>query len=107
LIIYCFSSIIEVKVFLGGDYYIKKFNTSTIIMSTNGILYTEAFKSATRESERYFTRERQLTFVRCFHLMLSFMTKSLQIEINNFFEVSGLVGTVSKQAFSKARNKIK
>ena len=85
----------------------KIFKTPTIITNTNGILYTEAFKSATRESEKDFTRERRLTFVRCFHLMLSFMTKSLQIEINNFFEVSGLVGTVSKQAFSKARNKIK
>jgi len=57
----------------------KIFKTPTIITNTNGILYTEAFKSATRESEKDFTRERRLTFVRCFHLMLSFMTKSLQI----------------------------
>jgi hypothetical protein len=56
--------------------------------------------------EKYFTRRRMLTFERIAFTILKLITKSLQIECE-FLELDPKKASPSKQAFSKARYKMK
>ena len=57
-----------------------------------------------------FTRERSLTFQNVFFLLINFLTKSLQAELDNLFKVllnkELPVNQVTKGAFSQARKKL-
>lgn len=62
-----------------------------------------------RTKGSYFTREGgKLTFPEIILFVLNLVTKSLQIELNDFFDLIKKDGeTISKQGFSQARKKIK
>jgi hypothetical protein len=58
-----------------------------------------------RKQEKDFTRNRSLTFVNLAVFIINFVKKSLQLELYNFADFFSLP-SVTKQAFSKARNKL-
>lgn len=58
-------------------------------------------------SENAFSRNRLLTFPRIMVLILNNISKSLSVELTNFFNQIHKGLTVSKQAFSQARYKVK
>ena len=61
-----------------------------------------------RIHEKAFTRKRKLGFGIVVGMLLNSLTKSLQIELDDFFEVVlASDETVSKQAYSKARQNVK
>jgi len=61
-----------------------------------------------RTNPTYFTRKCKLDFKTLILFMLNFITKSMQVEIDNFLELlEGGVVTITKQAISEARKKIK
>jgi len=56
---------------------------------------------------KIFTRNRSLTLKRMLELILQGITKSLQLQLDDYFEqIGSKEATVSKQAFSKARPKL-
>jgi hypothetical protein len=63
-----------------------------------------------RVKQTDFTRERSLPFHKVFFLLINFLTKSLQAELDNFFKVllnkEIPVNEVTKGAFSLARKKL-
>ena len=67
-------------------------------------LSSEAEKESGRFKASSFTRKRKLEFPVMIGLLLNSLTKSLEIELDDFFEyVLESEKTVTKQAFSKAR----
>ncbi|WP_035290061.1 IS4 family transposase [Clostridium sp. KNHs214] len=65
------------------------------------------FKCSNRTSPSYFTRAGKMGFKETMLFMLNMINKSLQVELNNFFEVIlKREDTISKQAFSENRQKI-
>lgn len=65
------------------------------------------FKCKNRRNPQDFNRERKMGFKETILFMLNMVKKSLQVELNDFFEnVLNQNYSVSKQAFSEARNKI-
>jgi len=74
-------------------------------------LTSEEFLSRHRVKETDFTRERNLTFQVVFLLLINFLTKSLQAELDNLFKVllnkEIPVREVTKVAFSLARKKLR
>lgn len=64
-----------------------------------------------RVKQTDFTRERNLPFHKVFFLLINFLTKSLQAELDNFFKVllnkEIPVNKVTKGAFSLARKKLR
>jgi len=62
-----------------------------------------------RTKDTYFTRNiGKLDFKKLIMFMLNMVTKSIQVELDDFFELlGGGVETITKQAFSGARKKIK
>lgn len=73
------------------------------------VLYDFHYMCDSRTKETYFTREGgKLNFPEIVLFVLNLVTKSLQIELNAFFELIKKEGeTISKQGFSQARKKIK
>jgi len=78
-----------------------------IIGKTRDIITDEKFKTDSRILPKYFTRERKMSFVKIITFILNFLSKSLQIELDKYFEITGEEGSISQQAFSKARQHIK
>jgi Transposase DDE domain len=69
------------------------------------LIHTQSFKARHRSEDRFFTRNRDLSFGTIVSLILQKTTRSLAIEANHL----GLLmkqSPVSKQAISKARHKI-
>ena len=65
------------------------------------------FKCSNRISPSYFTRSGKMGFKETILFMINMINKSLQIELNNFFEVIlKRDKVISKQAFSENRQKI-
>ena len=65
------------------------------------------FKCSNRTSPLYFTRSGKMGFKETILFMLNMINKSLQVELNNFFEVIlKRKDTISKQAFSENRQKL-
>lgn len=65
------------------------------------------FKCKYRKNPKDFSREKKMNFLTTICFMLNMVKKSLQIELNSFFEnISKKDFTVSKQAYSEARKKI-
>lgn len=65
------------------------------------------FKCKYRRHPKDFSREKKMNFITTICFTLNLVKKSLQVELNNFFEkISKADFTVSKQAYSEARKKI-
>jgi hypothetical protein len=75
---------------------------------TREVLFDSEYAKAYKESEKDFTRNRKMGFVSVIGLCLNMVRKSMQLEIDNYMELldSELEKPITKQAFSKARQKI-
>jgi len=79
--------------------------TLQIIKST---VESEQFLKLYRTDERHFTRNRKLGLRHCVLLILSRLTLSIQCELHRYFDrLKSKGGSVTQQAFSKARQCIK
>jgi hypothetical protein len=86
---------------------IKRITLSFILQLLVGTIRSSEFNQRARRNKGDFTRNKKLTFVDVFLIMLSFSKACRQLAINRYFKVSGKLTTkASQQAFSKARAKI-
>jgi hypothetical protein len=72
-------------------------------------LHAEYFKEQCRTKATFFTRKRFLTFSVLVTFLMNLLTRTIQVELNRFFKVLRGQSSdvrVSKQAFSKARQKL-
>lgn len=77
------------------------------IKLTSEIVKNITFLFEVRLRPTYFTKEGKMGFVNLISFMLSLKRKSLQIELDNFFKaLPGEDCSITKQAFSEARQKI-
>jgi len=66
------------------------------------------FMFANRTKSTYFTRKTaKMTFLDAIYFILKGLRRTLQIEIDHWFEFLGGENTMTKQAFSQLRKKIK
>lgn len=66
------------------------------------------FKCNNRKNPKDFSREKKMSFLDTMYFMLNMVKKSLQVELNSFFEnIVKKDYTISKQAYCEARKKIK
>jgi PAS domain-containing protein len=80
-----------------------------IIESLKRVLHAQEFKEQCRKKRTDFTRKRVLTFPVLVVFLMNLLTKTLQVELIRFLKLlSGQTQavTVSKQAFSQARQKL-
>lgn len=78
-----------------------------ILKKSNEMINSEAFKTRSISSEKAFTRNRKLTFPVMISLIMNMLTRTMQIELNDFFyNVFNTAKSVTKQAFFKARQNI-
>jgi hypothetical protein len=85
------------------EYHEKK--THEILEKIRHIILNENFKMTYRSNEEDFIRSCIVTFPILILLILNFMRRSLQVELNNFGKFMYLP-IISKQAFSAARKKL-
>jgi len=64
------------------------------------------FLCFSRNDPNYFTRKGKIGFVDLIAFTLNFVKKSLQLELDSFFELINSDVSITKQAFSQARQKI-
>lgn len=82
-----------------------KKKTHEILEKIRVIILSENFKITYRSNEEAFIRSCIITFPILILLILNFMRRSLQVELNNFGKFMNLP-SISKQAFSAARKKL-
>lgn len=83
----------------------KSFETA--LLQSKIMIEDYIFKCSNRTSPSHFTRSGKMGFKETILFMLNMINKSLQVELNNFFEVVlKKDDTISKQAFSENRQKI-
>jgi len=71
------------------------------------LIKSYAYKVRNRKGQKDFTRESKVGFVKYILMVLNFMKKSVQIEVNKFYRnVLGEVIGVKRQSFEDAREKI-
>lgn len=92
-----------------GVFLLKKSKFLEAIEVCREVLYDFHFMCDSRMKSTYFTRKGgKLTFPETILFVLNLVTRSLQIELNDFFELIKKEGEIiSKQGFSQARKKIK
>jgi len=74
---------------------------------TNQIIKDYSYLCRFRTKPKYFSKEGKLGFVNLVSFVLNMVKKTLQIELDDFFSlIKQNKNQVTKQAFSKARNKI-
>lgn len=80
-------------------------SVKTILKKTNELIENKEFIEKYRTSNSQFTRNRKLPFYTIILIILNFMNRTLQIELNTFFASfsNNFTNFVTKQAFSKAR----
>jgi hypothetical protein len=64
------------------------------------------FMCSSRSDPKYFTRKGKIGFVNLIAFTLNFVRKSLQLELDSFFKLIKSDASITKQAFSQARQKI-
>lgn len=64
------------------------------------------FLCSSRNNPNYFTRKGKIGFVNLIAFTLNFVRRSLQLEIDSFFKLINSDASITKQAFSQARQKI-
>ena len=78
-----------------------------ILKKASDMIYSDEFKKRNITNEKSFIRNRKLTFPIVVSMILNMMTKTAQIEVDNFFEiVLENEKSITKQAFFKARKNI-
>jgi hypothetical protein len=82
--------------------------TFSLLAKARKRLLSRAFCKRNRTSPKYFTRLRNMGFTSIMGLCLNFLKKSLQVEIDNYMELTdpAIEKPMTKQAFSKARHHI-
>lgn len=82
-------------------------NILKAVKLTNGLISSITYLCDVRLRPTYFTKEGKMGFVNLISFILSLKKKSLQIELDNFFKaLPGEECSITKQAFSEARQKI-
>ena len=76
------------------------------LKNVSGKIRDYAFMCFARRDPSYFSRKGKIGFVNLFAFMLNFVKKPMQLEIDLFMEMNNEQKTISKQAFSQARQKI-
>lgn len=77
------------------------------LLATQVMLNDYSYKCSNRVKPEYFSRNGKLGFKDTILFMMNMIKRSLQVELNNFFEIVQKRGLpVSKQAYSEARQKI-
>ncbi len=77
------------------------------LLTSKNSIEDYSFKCSNRTKETYFTRERKMGFKETIIFMINMIKKSLQIELNDFFEtILNKNTSITKQAYSEARQKI-
>jgi hypothetical protein len=71
------------------------------------ILFSTLFLELARKKVTDFTRNRKLSFVGIFGLLINLIRTSTQTALDRFFDIIGDTRYISQQAFSKARQKIR
>lgn len=85
--------------------FTKTFDVSVSL--SNETLNSYLFKCTNRLNPNVFTRSGKMPFKETRFFILNSKKKSMQTELNNFFEnILKRYDPISKQAFSEARNKI-
>ena len=80
---------------------------TTALLASQAMIDDYLFKCANRVKPEYFSRDGKMGFKETMLFMLNMIKKSLQHELNNFFETVLKKGdSISKQAYSEARKKI-
>ncbi len=82
-----------------------KKKTHEILEKIRVLILSENFKMTYRSNKEDFIRSCIITFPILILLILNFMRRSLQVELNNFGKFMYLP-IISKQAFSAARKKL-
>jgi len=79
-----------------------------LIKDTNETLKSASFCETFKEKASCFTRRRKMGFPQIIGTCLNFTSKSLQLEIDNYIELTdpSIEKPITKQAFSKARQNI-
>ena len=81
---------------------------SNCLSKTRQLFSNDDFLARSRTQDSFFTRRRKLDFAGVMTVSLNFLSKSLQTELDHYFEVCQQSETTfSQQAFSKARQHIK
>ena len=90
-----------------GVFLLKKRKFLEAVEVCRKVLYDFHFLCDSRMKTTYFTREGgKLTFPEIILFVLNLVTKSLQIELNDFFDLVKKEGEkISKQGFSQARKR--
>lgn len=79
---------------------------SQAITITNQLISDIIFMCEARTKSTYFTRAGKMGFKSTILFMLNFIKKSIQIELDNFFNNINKGESITKQAYSEARQKI-
>lgn len=78
-----------------------------VLSESNNLIGDFLFKCNNRTKAKYFMRDGKMGFKKTMIFMINMVKKSLQLELNNFFEtVLKKDESITKQAYSEARQKI-
>lgn len=78
-----------------------------VLLESNNLIGDFLFKCNNRTKSIHFTRDGKMGFKETMIFMINMVKKSLQVELNSFFEtVLNKDASVTKQAYSEARQKI-
>lgn len=95
-----------IKLIVGGQMTRNEMFLNALHYASN-LMKTPSYLCDARLKPSYFNRERKMDFLSLITFILNFTKKTLQIELDDFFQtVKGTQTRVTKQAFSKARQKI-
>ena len=90
-----------------GDIMNFKDRFNNVLLTTNALVGDYLFKCNNRKNISDFSRDSKMSFKETVFFMLNMVKKSLQVELNGFFEtILNKECTVTKQAYSEARQKI-
>lgn len=84
-----------------------EWKSDTIFANLKSVIMSESFKAQHRDTNKSFVRNRVLGFVDLITLQLNRVVLSLAVEIEKFLNGLNTDKSYSKQAFSKARGKLK
>lgn len=82
-------------------------STAELVMEeTNKLLNSQEFVLKHKVNKTDFLRKRELGFLNIMGICLNFTKRSLQVEIDDYFDGLNSLKMVTKQAFSKQRQRI-
>ena len=84
----------------------KEMSILKLIHFVRDIIESEEFKEQARTSSKFFTRLRKIHLCDIIYILIVAGAKNMQTEIKEYFEKRGRA-IVSRQAFAKAREKVK